>query len=59
MLEQRDMGAHAAALAEGANVARNVLHQSMVLLKEYKRALITTAVTGELDVTTARPLVSA
>lgn len=39
--------------------ADDALTSSLDLLDEYKRSLITAAVTGELDVTTARPGVSA
>ncbi|MBK6885365.1 MAG: restriction endonuclease subunit S [Tetrasphaera sp.] len=40
-------------LTDDANAASSTIETSTVLLAEYKQALITAAVTGELDVTTA------
>ena len=43
----------------GSERVQQLLARSMAALNEYKRSLITAAVTGELDVATARPGVPA
>jgi type I restriction enzyme, S subunit len=50
---QQQLGARATELAAESAASRAVLRRSIELLTERKRALITAAVTGEFDVSTA------
>lgn len=50
---QQELVALAERIDQEHDTARSVLAASITLLTEYKQALITAAVTGELDVTTA------
>ena len=54
--EQRHLGLAAESLMQQSASHIEILKASTVLLEERKRSLITAAVTGELDVTTARPI---
>lgn len=51
--EQRVTAANLLARRQEVQSARNDLARSIALLVEYKQSLITAAVTGEIDVTTA------
>ncbi|MEN3122777.1 hypothetical protein [Janibacter sp. LM] len=51
--EQRRIGQAARTVKERSKGHQSALRQSLVLLTEYKSSLITAAVTGELDVSTA------
>ena len=53
--EQRSIAERADALALRSEGLARLLTQSIDLLREHKRALITAAVSGGIDVTTARP----
>lgn len=50
---QREVGAKADGLRVAAEAHVTGLHRSLALMQEYRQSLITAAVTGEIDVTTA------
>ena len=51
---QRDLASEVSAIAEQTDVLKRDLDRQLALLAERKQALITAAVTGQIDVTTAR-----
>ena len=55
-VQQQQLSSALRELAEATTERAEMLESSIDLLEERKRALITAAVTGELDVTTAKPI---